>query len=127
IILNDVAARVKDDLAAVPDSRRQVLCVCSPGQKSLGSEDLNRSVFGYYLEQGLGGWADGYNPEGIRDGRVSVHELAAFLQARVDRWAVLNRSSRQTPVLLGLGEDWELVALDHGKARPEVGLAPATK
>ena len=51
---------------------------------ALASEAMGRSVFGFYLEEGLRGWADGYG-EGKRDGHVSVRELAAFVGARVDR------------------------------------------
>ncbi|HWG44850.1 MAG TPA: carboxypeptidase-like regulatory domain-containing protein, partial [Gemmataceae bacterium] len=57
-----------------------------------------------------------------RDGRVSVRELAAFVRARVDRWATNNRDRRQTPVLLGEAGDWELIALQHGRAKPALPL-----
>ena len=122
ILGNDVAGRIPAHLQAVEDPDRLVLCSCSPGQFALVSEDLKRSVFGYYLDQALRGNADGYNSAGIRNGRVSVREMAALVAARVDRWALHNRASRQTPVLYGRAEDFDLVALPHGTRRPPLPL-----
>jgi hypothetical protein len=118
ILANDAAANVEDDLHAVPDPNRLVLCVSAPGQVALGAEELGRSAFGYYWEQALRGHADGWNPQRQANGRVSVTEAAAYVQARVDRWAQRNRQARQTPVLHGTGEDFELIALAHGTPTP---------
>lgn len=130
VLADDVAARVQADLKKLAESTGKqdllVLCACAPGQTALTSEDLGRSVFGYYLDEGLRGWADGYNPEGKSDARVSVQELARFVRVRVDRWATRNRNARQTPVLVGTG-DFELVTLEHGTARPAPELAPAAE
>lgn len=122
VLSNDVARHIQQDLAAVPDPQRLVLCSCSPGQVSLSSEELNRSIFGYYLEEGLRGWADGYNETGERDHRVSVRELAEFVSVRVDRWAHRNRYTRQTPVLLGSGPNFPLIALGRGRLMPPVPM-----
>jgi len=106
------------ELKATPDADRLVLCSCSPGQTALRSETLRRTVFGYYFEQALLGAADGYNPRGMRDGRVTVHEAAEMLRARVDRWARHTRSRRQIPFLSGSGEDFELVACGKKPVAP---------
>ena len=129
-LVNDAASYIDRQLKAVEDPRRLVLCSCSPGQHSLISEDLGRSVFGYYFEQALRGSADGRDSLRGRDGRVMVRELAELVQNRVDRWAVRNRATRQTPCLLGDGEDFELLALSHGERipsdpLPEVRAYPA--
>src|SRR5262249_42387697 len=58
-----------------------------------------------------------------RDGRVSVAELTAFVQAGVDRWAVRNRGRRQVPTLLGSGGDF-VVANVNGSAPSEPAAAP---
>lgn len=108
----DVAAVLPKELHAVPDADRQVLCACSPGQVALTSETMGRSVFGYYFEQALRGDADQYNAHSFEDGRVTVHEASSLICARVDRWAMHNRSCRQTPMLLGEGEDFDLAACD---------------
>jgi hypothetical protein len=92
-----------------------VLCACSPGQVSLLPEELPLSLFGYYLDKGLRGDADGYNEDRKLDERVSVKELAAFVKVRVDRWAIRNRGLRQTPVLLGEADDFDLVPVEQGE------------
>jgi hypothetical protein len=122
LLRDDVAAAVQDDLAAVPDPHRLVLCACSPGQTSFASEDLRRSVFGHYLEQGLAGHADGWGPSGKRDRLVTVRELAAYVRTRVRLWAVHNRQAWQTPVLLGDAPDFPLVLL--GKEPPAATAPP---
>jgi hypothetical protein len=124
VLANDVAARVVQELKDLNDPHRITLLSCSPGQVSLGSEDLGRSVFGYYLEEGLRGWADGWDADRKHDGHVSARELAEFVKRRVDRWADQNRGTRQTPLLLPKDAtiDFQLVALKHGE--PEEELTP---
>ena len=119
---HDIAGALPAELEAVPDARRLVLAACAPGQTALVSEELNRSVFSYYLEEGLRGGADGYSSTGSRDGFITVQELAAFVRARVDRWAQRTRGARQVPVLHGQGADFALAAT-HGepRARPTPG------
>ncbi len=129
----EVARAIPAALAAVPDERRLVLCACAPGQVAQVSEVLGQSAFAHYLEEGLRGRADGYRPEkgtgpfefrgpvpfsGRRDGRISARELTAFVQARVERWALLNRGVRQTPELFGTGEDFPLAAVTKTAAAP---------
>src|SRR5262249_45745114 len=57
LLADDASARLEDELNAVADPHRLVLCSCAPGQVALASEDLGRTVFGYYFEEGLRGWA----------------------------------------------------------------------
>lgn len=130
VLANDVSTRLHEDLKAVPDPGRLVLCACSPGQVTQVSEDMDRSVFSYYLEEGLRGWADGSSPEARRDGYITAKELAEFVKARVDRWAWRNRQTRQTPMLVGTADDFELIALEHADpqehlAIPEAQVYPA--
>ncbi|MCI0380000.1 MAG: hypothetical protein L0215_20655 [Gemmataceae bacterium] len=102
-----------------------VLCACSPGQLSQVSDELGQSVFAYYLNQGLLGHADGMGPEGRIDKRITVKELAEFVKVRVDHWAVHNRGVRQTPVLLGDGEDFTLVRIVTDPPAPADEVPPA--
>jgi hypothetical protein len=111
-LADDVSGAIESELAAVDDADFLVLCSCSAGQTSLASEVAGRSIFNLYFEEGLRGWADGFGATGTRDRRVTVQELAAFVQARVDRWAQQNRGVRQTPVLYGNAADFGLVAID---------------
>jgi hypothetical protein len=117
ILADDIAARVKSAVEQLNDERLLVLCACAPGQVSLTSESWHRSVFGYYLERGLYGQADGCI-DGRRDLRVTVKELYHFVQARVDRWAQQNRNTRQTPLLIGPEDEartFELVVVDKNR------------
>ena len=128
-----LAGRIDDELKAVADPRRVVLTACSAGESALASDDLGRSVFGFYLEEGLRGWAD-VDVTGIkRDGLVTVADLAGYVSSHVDRWARLNRQARQRPQLFadgarvspqGLGDlDFPLAVLVRG--RPAAHLAMA--
>jgi hypothetical protein len=90
---------------------------------SLVSDDLRLSVFGYYLDQGLSGHADGYNATRTRHGRVTVRELAEYTRKHVDRWAQHNQGTSQTPVLYGTGEDFAVVGYERG-AIPPLGELP---
>ena len=117
----DVSAVLPKELRTVPDPDRLVLCACSPGQAALTSETMGRSVFGYYFEQALRGDADQYNSRLLENGRVTVREAAQLVVARVDRWAMHNRACRQTPMLLGDGEDFDLSVCD---VRPLVAPTP---
>jgi hypothetical protein len=121
ILRTDVATHLADVLEAVPDSHRLTLLPCAPGQINHSSDELGRSIFSYYFEQALQGYADGYGA-GRRDGVVTVRELAEFVRARVDRWTHVNRGAAQTAVLTGAGADFPLVALSHGKPEPKTEL-----
>ncbi len=105
--------------------RRLVLCPCSPGQVSLASQPVGRSIFSFYFEEGLRGWADGYGSRGSHDGWITVRELEAFLQARVDRWAQRNRGLRQTPILYGSADDFNLASIDLHETPGHVADPPA--
>jgi hypothetical protein len=118
ILRDDAAAGVAALLEKETDPNLLILCACEPGQVSLASEDLQLSVFGYYLDQGLRGHADGHNPRGEIDGRVTVKELAEYVRQHVDRWAWHNRSARQTPVLYGKGADFALVGYERDAIPP---------
>jgi hypothetical protein len=113
ILQNDVAKLVEQTVKSMPECPFWVLCACSGGQVSLVSEDLRRTVFGYFLEQGLRGKADHFGPTGKANGRIRVRELADYVTAQVDRWAIANRDTRQTPVLLGSGKDFELSLVEQ--------------
>ncbi len=123
VAADQVAAALPGELRTVTDPNRLVLASCSPGQNSLVAENLGRSVFGYYLEEGLRGYADGYT--GQRDGLITVGELARFVRGRVERWAGRLHGERQTPTLYGSGPDFPLVALAHRQAQPHLDLAEA--
>ncbi len=114
VLANDSASRIQALLENDKYRDLQVLCACSAGQTSWASPDLHRSVFGYYVTEGLRGLADA---EGR--GHVTVQGLYRFVRARVDRWAKENRTTPQTPVLVHPAkEDLELVRLEKGEVQP---------
>lgn len=116
--LSTAIAKALDD---TPDAARLCLVACGPGQTPHASPDLGHSAFGHYVEIGLRGAADGWGPNGDRDGRVSVTELAAFVRTRVGRWAAENLRSPQTPVLVGSAADFTIRSypLPESAALPE--------
>jgi hypothetical protein len=115
VLADDAAAQVEPELQAAlgRDGALRVLCACSPGQVSLGSEELGHTAFGYFLYRGLRGEADGSGGKAA-DGRVSVRELADYVTSGVERWAWRNRKARQTPRLLGPKGDFALVEVAPG-------------
>jgi len=98
------------ELAQIPDPDRLVLRSSSPGQYSVNNLATGRTAFGEYFQRGLAGDADGFLQKGSDDGRVTVHELSAFVAAKVDHWAQKNRGVRQTPRLEGEAPDFDLTA-----------------
>jgi Carboxypeptidase regulatory-like domain len=114
-VYHDLAAAIPRELEAIADADRLVLCSCSPRQMPFHSAELDRSVFDYYVRRGLAGDADGYGD--LRDGHITVKELTAFVQARVERWSLRVRGERQTPILHGAGGDFVLANIDPNAPR----------
>jgi len=115
--IGDLSTATFAALESVTDDTRLSLLACEPGQAAHASPELGRTVFAHYLEAGLKGAADD-----DRDGRVSAKELAAFVRARVARWATENRATPQTPVLLGTAPDFDLRAnIASASEPPAVG------
>jgi hypothetical protein len=88
----------------------RTLCLLSSciGQTPQSSPDLKRTVFGHYLFEGLYGDADGWNAEKVIDKVVTAEELANFVRTKVERWCANNLALKQTPILLGNGENFIL-------------------
>jgi hypothetical protein len=116
LLVNDSAECLKPLLHEVlaSDPHLRVLCACSPGQMSLVEEELGHSVFAYFLWKGLRGQADGENARHSRDGRVSLPELAGYVTAQVERWALRQRGIPQSPRLYGATDDYPLAVVDPG-------------
>lgn len=120
VLGHDLAAHVKRTVEELPEGQRPfVLLACAPGQVSHTSQALGRSVFGYYLEQGLRGWADICSDK--QNHRVTVQKLYRFVSDRVERWAQKqDRNLHQTPLLLGSGRDFDLTVISKDPT-PEEG------
>lgn len=124
LLLNDSAQRLQPVLEEVlaKDPHLSVLCACSPGQVSLTAEELGHSVFAYFLWEGLRGQADGENPRRRHDGRVSLVELANYVTAQVEQWALRQYGVRQSPRLYGAIDDYPLIAV--GSSVPSLEEPP---
>lgn len=93
-----------------------ILTACSKGQVSHAAAELGHSVFGHFVQRGLGGDADRN-----RNGWVTVHELVDFVSEGVDRWVWDHLGERQTPVLLG-GGDATPLTVESAAVTPPPGL-----
>jgi hypothetical protein len=123
----DVAARLPELVRQVEEEHRLaggsarpdwlVLLSCAPGQLAHDAPAFGRTGFGLFFEEGLRGAAMTGTNSRPREGRVSVRNLAEYLSARVDAWARTTHGTRQTPILIGDGPDFDLAA---------AGLHPAT-
>ncbi len=110
-------------LEAVPDAGRKILFAHGVGEVSHVGLEWGGSAFAGYFAEGYRGSADGWNAGGKRDGRVTADELAAFVRARVSRWAERNGTVSQTPWLAGEGADFELTAVTDSEPVAPVPLA----
>jgi len=102
VLRNEVSDRLHELLA--PRSATlsfPVLTACGPGEESLPADAEQCSGFALYLSEGLSGAADGYVAGQGRDRIVTPPELAAFLSARVGRWARMVHGRKQVPRLYG--------------------------
>lgn len=73
-----------------------ILCASDAYQTSWASEEWQQTAFGHFLIEGLRGAAD-------LDGntRVTVGELAKYVNQKVVAWSQVNRGIEQTPILIG--------------------------
>lgn len=106
----DLSIAIDRTLEETTDSGRLCLVSCDRGQTPTSSPELERTVFGSFLEAGLRGEADGWTGES-RDGRVSVYELAAFVRQRAQQWVSATTGRVQTPRLVGTAADFALQAV----------------
>ena len=116
---DNIASHVEKCLLVNADPNLLCINSCSPGQNAWTMLAPRRSTFGFFFEQGMLGAADGFSSD-VCDGRVTVSELAGYLAARVDDYSSRVCPSRQTPMLLGAGDDFPLVAYS---SNPQQGQA----
>ncbi len=79
-----------------------VLTSAAPAQKSWSADGLGRSIFAYYLQAGLAGGAEHWDPN-ERDG-ITIEGLHRYVRQHVAKWVRDNRWAVQTPMLLPLGD-----------------------
>ncbi|TWU23450.1 von Willebrand factor type A domain protein [Novipirellula galeiformis] len=111
-----------DRLASAIDPARHpnlvILNSTSPDQIGWSSPALGGSLFGYFVAHGLAGAADHpaiaaeaqHAHSGNGDGRVSVQELADYLNAQFSRWCHAHQMPRQAVMRLPAeADDFDLV------------------
>ena len=69
------------------------LYACSVGERAYEWAEKGHGVFSYYLLQGLKGEAANV------EGDVSINDLAAYTQQKVERWAAEEKGKKQRPWL----------------------------
>ncbi|MCA9261663.1 MAG: hypothetical protein KDA61_20740, partial [Planctomycetales bacterium] len=112
-----VAQQAIDVVERVVDPGRITLVSCGPGQCPMIIAGAGRSAFGYFFENALLGRADGWGPVGADDGRVTASEACAYVCQKVEGWTVAAGIARQTPVVLGSGDDFALTAVRGDEVR----------
>ncbi len=65
---------------------------------------LGHGVFTYAILEGLNGSAD----QGVKDGKITVQELSAFLNDRVPELTQIHKGQSQYPSSYGFGQDFPL-------------------
>jgi hypothetical protein len=101
---NDFTALVADQVEQSGDDSIWVLCSHSAGQRSHLSPALKRSVFGYFVAEGLRGLADANG-----DKSIDLAELNRFVTGGVSGWVrqTTGGTANQTPILMwGRGSPW---------------------
>ncbi len=116
--VGNLSAAIFKALDETTDPGRSCIVASGPGQVPEASAELGRTAFGWYLEAGLRGEADGWAGE-TADGRVTVQELAAYLREKTGRWVTATRGDTQTPRLVGSGADFTIRAVAFGTGEPE--------
>jgi hypothetical protein len=123
VLRNDFVAGLRDLLKSRNDQNLAVLCASDAGQRSWCSGDWQKTAFAHYLIDGLNGKADvDEEPPGVanKDTRVSLQELAGYVEYHVADWALGHRTSQQKPILLlgggtaaGYAADLQLVLAEQ--------------
>lgn len=106
-LVNEFPSRLQFAVAEAADPNLWVLGATSLGETSHVSYTLKRSIFSYFVTQGLNGAADDEKAGGNGDGSLDLKELADFVHSNVSAWVKTHcgDSQTQTPVLLHAGTD----------------------
>jgi hypothetical protein len=118
-LYNGFAERLPQLLKDADVPNLVVLNSTGPGQQSATSADLGGSVFGHFLHLGLAGEADLAAEGGNRNGRVSLRELASYLESHVSHWTSHFYGASQQPMLVPADtEDFDVAwRLNHNSLR----------
>ena len=107
MLANQFPLLLQQEVGRLPPQNLWVLASCRPFEVEHYSAAERRSVFGYFLTEGLRGDADGFSRgRRPRDGTVDLDELTTFVHDNVADWVAKQSKGleSQTPCLLHAGE-----------------------
>ena len=127
VLAANVPERLRPALqTAVKDNKKlQIFASCSPGQTSLGSEELGHTVFAHYLIKGMAGAASRRlygQPSQFES--ATRRELVLYATIQVDRWVYHTTGQRQTPEYFGTEDDYDLTVTERTTVPAAVPLSP---
>jgi hypothetical protein len=99
-LYNSFAERLPGLVAELGIDNLVVLNSTGPGQQAGLAPDIQGTVFGHLLQLGLAGAADMRDEGGNEDGRVSLHELLAYLERHTQRHTQEILADPQRPILV---------------------------
>lgn len=93
LLENTFGDRLAETLGKLPkDSKVHFVCAAGPGQEALAAPELGGTPFGHFTARALFGEAKELDGDSQS---VSLRELAAYLDASIDRWADQHRGTSQ--------------------------------
>lgn len=122
---NSPAADVSEELEKLLDQKSKagelpfvVLHAHTPTDGPSITHPFGGSVFGQSLARGVGGAADGFLPDRVKDKAVSAKELAAFAREATHTVSTSFGGSPHVPRIHGTGPDFPLLPLRKDAAPP---------
>jgi hypothetical protein len=112
-LYNDFASGLRRVVTELADPDVYVINSTSPGEIAWTSPALQGSVFGYYIAEGLNGYADKN-----QDGTIRLGELTEYLRDSVRSWVARRRGTVQTPQLIAAEDSSLNLPLVHAPLRP---------
>ncbi|MCA9156722.1 MAG: VWA domain-containing protein [Planctomycetales bacterium] len=95
----------RDKIKSLDFKNLAVLLSCDEDQSAWTAPEINGTVFGYMVANGLQGIADERTGSGNGNTRVTVQELAGFVTTAVDGYVREHRGRVQQPILVWCGEE----------------------
>ena len=123
-LVNDLSETLRhrlDQLEKSGDLPFAVICANGPGTHAYGSSELRRGLFGWFLDRGLAGHADGWNGSREQNKRVNVLELMDFAGNHTEHATRLLNLPDLAPARFGSDKDFVVLAVPQkgpGRSHP---------
>lgn len=122
-LVNDLSETLRvrlDELEKSGNLPFAVICANGPGTQAYGSRELRRGLFGWFLDRGLAGHADGWNESREQNKRVSALELMDFAGNHTGQATGLLNLPDMAPARFGSTTDFVVLPVPQ----KEPGAAP---